>query len=218
MSPILRAASYAAVSMCILAAAIEAAPSFANGQDVQIQQIVPAIDFPVTNEEVPLEVPQAEPAIAVAQDQAAEDEQPAEPVEAKSLNALVAAADTESALSAEEECLAGAIYFESRSESLEGQYAVADVILNRADSGRFPRSLCGVVKQRGQFSFVRGGQFPAIKRGSRDWREAVAIARIAKADRWESGAPNALFFHATHVSPRWKLRRVATIGNHVFYR
>ena len=59
---------------------------------------------------------------------------------------------------------------------------------------------------------------PSINRDSRDWREAVAIARIAEKDRWESAASGALFFHATRVSPRWKLRRVATVGNHVFYR
>lgn len=135
-----------------------------------------------------------------------------------SLSAMVAAEDTAGKLTAEQECLAGAIYFESRSESLEGQLAVAEVIRNRARSGRFASSLCGVVHQPGQFSFVRGGRMPAINRTSRDWKEAVAITRISENDRWESRAPDALFFHATRVSPRWKLRRVATVGNHVFYR
>ena len=61
---------------------------------------------------------------------------------------------------AEQECLARAVYFEAKGEPLRGQLAVAQVILNRTQSGRFPSSVCGVVKQRGQFSFVRGGHFP----------------------------------------------------------
>jgi N-acetylmuramoyl-L-alanine amidase len=95
---------------------------------------------------------------------------------------------------------------------------VAHVVLNRAASGRFPSSICGVVYQRSQFSFIRGGRMPAIATGSQDWREAVAIAQIAKSGLWESPVGKALFFHATHVSPGWKLKRVATIENHVFYR
>src|SRR3546814_1697830 len=65
-------------------------------------------------------------------------------------------------------CLAGAVYFESRGESLAGQLAVAHVIINRAESGRFPSSYCGVVHQRSQFSFVRGGKMPSIRESSRD--------------------------------------------------
>jgi N-acetylmuramoyl-L-alanine amidase len=118
----------------------------------------------------------------------------------------------------EEECLAVAVYFEARSEGHEGQLAVARVIINRAQSGRFPSSLCGVVMQPGQFSFVRGGGFPPIARGSRDWQEAVAIARVARDGLWESRVPKALFFHARRVSPGWRLTRIAAVGNHVFYR
>jgi len=141
------------------------------------------------------------------------------PSEPASLSALVAAVEDNAApLTGDEECLAGAVYFESRNESFEGQHAVADVVINRAQSGRFPASICGVVYQPSQFSFVRGGQMPAVNRASNDWREAVAVARIAMEDRWESAAPKALFFHAARVSPRWRLKRVATVGNHVFYR
>jgi spore germination cell wall hydrolase CwlJ-like protein len=78
--------------------------------------------------------------------------------------------------------------------------------------------LCGVVKQRGQFSFVRGGGFPPIARSSTHWRTAVAIAQIAREDLAEGSAPRALFFHARRVSPGWRLTKVATVGNHVFYR
>ena len=92
------------------------------------------------------------------------------------------------------------------------------MILNRARSGRFPASACAVVKQRGQFSFIRGGRFPAIARTSLAWKRAVAIAHIAVRDLAESPAPKALFFHAKRVSPRWRLTRVAAVGNHIFYR
>ena len=117
------------------------------------------------------------------------------------------------------ECLAGAIYFESKGEPLQGQLSVAEVVLNRARSGRFPASICGVVKQRGQFSVVRGGRLPAVRRDSAAWRKAVAVAHIARAELAEGAAPKALFFHARRVAPGWsRATRVATIGNHVFYR
>ena len=119
---------------------------------------------------------------------------------------------------AQQECLAGAVYFEAKGEPLHGQLSVAEVILNRARSGRFPASACAVVKQRGQFSFIRGGRFPAIARSSLAWKRAVAIAHIAVRDLAESPASKALFFHAKRVSPRWRLTRVAAVGNHIFYR
>jgi len=121
--------------------------------------------------------------------------------------------------SREREGLAVGIYFESKSEPLAGQLAVGEVIANRAHSGgRFPSSYCGVLFQRGQFSFVSGHSWPAISRSSRQWQNAVAIAQIVDQDLKDSGAPGALFFHAKRVSPHWRLTRVASIGNHVFYR
>src|ERR1044071_7535227 len=117
------------------------------------------------------------------------------------------------------ECLATGIYFESKSEPLLGQLAVGKVIANRAKSGgRFPSSYCGVLFQRGQFSFVRGRSLPAVSHSSRQWQTAVAIAKIVDQDLKDSVAENALFFHARYVSPGWRLKRVASIGNHVFYR
>jgi N-acetylmuramoyl-L-alanine amidase len=120
--------------------------------------------------------------------------------------------------SRELECLAGAIYFESKSESLAGQLAVGHVIANRASSGRFPSSYCGVVYQRSQFSFVRGRSMPYIPRASQDWKDAVAIAKIVDQQLHPSPVGKAMFFHARRVSPGWRLTRVATLGNHVFYR
>lgn len=118
----------------------------------------------------------------------------------------------------EHECLAGATYFESKGEPLDGQLAVAQTILNRAHSGRFASTVCGVVMQPGQFSFVRGGGFPPIARSSAQWKQAVAISSIARDGLKKSSVGNALFFHARYVSPGWKLTRLASVGNHVFYR
>jgi hypothetical protein len=142
----------------------------------------------------------------------------AAPASFATLSAAVAAQDMPGTLDRELECLAGATYFESRGEPLEGQLAVAEVIINRAESGRFADSICGVVHQRGQFSFVRGGKMPSINRDSRAWREALAVAQVAQDEEWESSASDALFFHARRVSPKWRLKRVATVGNHIFYR
>jgi spore germination cell wall hydrolase CwlJ-like protein len=121
--------------------------------------------------------------------------------------------------SRELECLATGIYFESKGEPLAGQLAVGQVIANRAASrGRFPPTYCGVLFQRGQFSFVHGGRLPSVPRANNQWQTAVAIAKIVDQNLKESAVGNALFFHARYVSPGWHAKRVASIGNHVFYR
>jgi N-acetylmuramoyl-L-alanine amidase len=135
------------------------------------------------------------------------------------LPSLVAQLRSSEPGSRELECLAVGVYFESKSEPLAGQLAVGQVIANRAHSGgRFPSTYCGVLFQRGQFSFVRGKSLPRVPRASRQWQNAVAIAKIVDEDLKDSAAENALFFHAKRVSPGWRLKRVASIGNHVFYR
>jgi spore germination cell wall hydrolase CwlJ-like protein len=120
---------------------------------------------------------------------------------------------------AEQDCLAKAIYFEARSESLEGQLAVAEVILNRAASGIYPPSICEVVTQPAQFSFIRGGKFPPVNKASEAWRRAIAVADIARKELADAVAPNVLWYHATYVAPSWgrRLTRVAQIGTHIFY-
>jgi hypothetical protein len=137
---------------------------------------------------------------------------------ASSLRELVQAQDSQLQLDKQAECLAGAIYFESKGESLEGQLAVARVILARVKSPRFPNSICGVVFEKSQFSFVRGGKMPRIDRGHGHWRNAKAIAQIALADAWKSPMEGALFFHAKYVNPKWRLTRLGSVGLHVFYR
>jgi hypothetical protein len=114
-------------------------------------------------------------------------------------------------------CLATAVYFESKGEPLDGQLAVAQVIMNRVEDGRFGRDICAVVKAPKQFSFIRGGAMPD-PRGLAQWDTAHAIALIAISGSWPEVVPDATHFHATRVSPGWKLRRVATVGRHVFYR
>lgn len=116
------------------------------------------------------------------------------------------------------ECLAAGIYFESKSEPLAGQLAVGDVIVNRARSGRFADTYCGVLFQRGQFSFVRGKSWPRINKQGKQWKTAVAIAKIVDRDLKDSAVGKAMFFHAKRVRPGWRLKRIAAIGNHIFYR
>ena len=116
-------------------------------------------------------------------------------------------------------CLAGAIYFEAKGEPLAGQLAVAEVVINRAKSGRFPTDVCAVVTQRGQFGFVRGGQIPSIDEGRTAYRTALAVARVALADAWDSPAPAALYFNTPNRRPGGPhLVKIASVGNHVFWR
>lgn len=124
-------------------------------------------------------------------------------------------------------CLTKALYFEARGESLKGQFAVAEVILNRVDSPKYPNSVCGVVEQGGRGSC----QFSYQCDGARDVmgeRQAADLAgRIARVmlDGAALGAPRSLTYGATHfhtraVVPSWSRRfeRTAAIGAHLFYK
>ncbi|WP_129793518.1 cell wall hydrolase [Sphingosinicella sp. CPCC 101087] len=173
-----------------------------SGTPVAMHAMAPALPAPA-------------PTLAPAVVQSEEDE---EALEGRPLSELVAEFASRETTDEETDCLARAVYFESKGEPLTGQLTVAEVIINRAESGRFPSTICGVVRQRGQFSFVRGGRIPTPPPGSRDWRTAVGVAHVAMRDLADGGAPRALFFHARHVRPGWRLTRVATVGNHIFYR
>jgi spore germination cell wall hydrolase CwlJ-like protein len=136
------------------------------------------------------------------------------------LDALVGTYEAAAPADREQECLANAVYFESRGEPIEGQLAVAQVVMNRAASGRYPADLCEVITQKAQFSFIRHGRFPAADKASEAWRKAVAIAKIAEAKVADAGIPSdCLWYHATYVSPGWgkRLNRQAQIGLHIFY-
>src|ERR1700676_3912093 len=126
------------------------------------------------------------------------------------------------------QCLAENIYFEARGEPLEGQYAVAEVTLNRRWAHNFPHTICEVVHETrwdpnrrrfvADFSWTELGTLSP--QDGPAWKQAVAVASAAYDDLVTPVVPGALFYHATRVRPGWSRDRkaVATIGNHVFYR
>ncbi len=208
MNTKLRYASTIAVAATLITTLISAEGSGAAAKSLPA---APAIEFSSQAIIQPLPAP----AVEAATDEAA----PAHPsIDATSLTQLVAETPTPSDLSNELACLAGAIYFEAKGETLAGQLAVGRVIVARSRSGRFPASYCGVVYQRSQFSFVQGHGMPSINKSGRAWTEAARIARIAHEGSWKSPVEGALFFHAARVSPNWRLTRLARIDNHIFYR
>ena len=136
------------------------------------------------------------------------------------LYALVDKFATNAQLDQQTNCLATAVYFEARGESVEGQLAVARVVMNRAASGRYPPDWCGVVKQPAQFSFVRHGEFPYVDTSSYAWQKAEAVAELAAANVVPSLSNDVLWYHADYVAPAWRrsLTEVQQIGAHIFYR
>lgn len=136
------------------------------------------------------------------------------------LNAL----DSES-LSEEGRCLAQAVYFEARSEPLEGQLAVAQVVLNRAGKPNYPDTICGVVFQnealrhRCQFSFACDGLSDQPYE-EEAWDLATRIAFVALTGRWEDITDGADHYHANYVRPSWSdhLMPTSQHGSHIFYR
>lgn len=139
------------------------------------------------------------------------------------LEAAIAAAAPEG--DAEWECMTQALYFEARGETLEGQIGVAEVILNRRDSGRYPGTVCGVVQQGTgekwmcQFSYYCDGLSDTVG-DQESWERMGRIARVMI-----DGAPRrltegAMFYHTKGVSPYWadEFFQTAEIGAHLFYR
>ena len=206
-----------AVTLVASFAGAEETGSIAFAAEADGETIVSETEL--TDEVVPVFV-EGEVVQELPEETEATQEIPAEAPKAESLNALVSAMPAAGQLSEEMRCLAGAVYFESRGEPLEGQLAVAQVVINRSESRQFPSSYCGVVYQRAQFSFVRGGKMPRIKQGSAAWKRAKAVARIAHQGLWDSEADDSLYFHANYVRPSWAKRKVAraTIKTHIFYR
>ena len=160
----------------------------------------------------------SQPVIQTIAPEQVDTAEPQDAITASSLADLVENTQAPATLSDELECLAGAIFFEAKGESLAGQLAVGRVIIARSQSGRFPASYCGVVYQPSQFSFIRGRSMPAINRSGRQWQNALRVAVIADQGTWKSPVEGAMFFHAAHVSPRWGKARMAKIDGHIFYR
>ena len=136
------------------------------------------------------------------------------------LSALVDKYSSGPALGIEANCIATAVYFEARGEAVEGQLAVARVVMNRAASGKYPASWCAVVKQPAQFSFVQHGQFPWVDTSSTAWARAQGVTRLAMANVVPSLTTDVLWYHADYVAPSWghRLSFAQKIGQHIFYR
>ncbi len=126
---------------------------------------------------------------------------------------------------AEWACLTEALYFEARGESFKGISAVAEVIINRQKSSRFPNSVCAVISQG--VGGKRGCQFSYKCDGKAEvYHEPKAYARVAKMaklkldGRLTKVTGGALFYHTTAVRPSWsrKFRRTAQVGVHLFYK
>lgn len=123
------------------------------------------------------------------------------------------------------ECLAEALYFEARGETIAGQFAVAEVILNRVDSAKFPGSVCGVVNQGTgrkyacQFTYTCDGYAEVINE-PRAYQRVAKVARIMLDGAERKLTDGATFYHTKAVRPRWaaKFQRTTTIGVHHFYR
>lgn len=123
------------------------------------------------------------------------------------------------------QCLAEALYFEARGESVPGQFAVGEVILNRVDSANYPGSLCGVINQGTgrkyacQFSYTCDGN-PTVVRDQDAWEQVGKVARVLLDGTPRDLTDGATHFHTHAVSPSWSRRftRTAEIGAHLFYR
>lgn len=220
-----RAALTAASFACVLGTAAISAPSFATDADAgSATAMLAAVTAPLLAVDAKtLAARSAAEASDFSTDAgqsgsaALDDGSSAEALDPQSLADLVAANSSDSTANEEDRCLATSVYFESKGEPLNGQLAVAQTILNRARSGHFPETVCDVVKQPGQFSFLRRGEVPDAPE-NHAWRTAVAVAKIARDGLWKEVAPAALYFHARRVSPGWGRMRVASIGHHVFFR
>lgn len=141
---------------------------------------------------------------------------------------VAATASTPAAtLGDETKCLALSVYWEGKTETREGQLAVAHTVLNRARNPKFPNTICGVVAQKPdgakkgcQFSWWCDGKRDEPK-DDQDWQEAVASARAAMKAEAADPTGGALYFHSSKIRPpAWtaKRRRLTRIGDHIFYR
>lgn len=120
-------------------------------------------------------------------------------------------------------CLARNIYYEARGEDIKAQIAVANVTINRVKHSKYPDSICKVIHQPYQFSWTTGYKRPhESKVDIEAWRLAVKIARNAINGKYGDVTRGATHYHSVRVKPSWaksrKVKRVARIGKHVFYR
>ena len=122
-------------------------------------------------------------------------------------------------------CLSEALYFEARGETVKGQFAVAEVIMNRMKSERFPSSACAVINQgtgkkyQCQFTYTCDGRKEVIKE-RRAFDRVSKVARLALDGHAPKLTQGATHYHTTAVRPRWSrvYTKTASIGTHIFYR
>jgi spore germination cell wall hydrolase CwlJ-like protein len=125
------------------------------------------------------------------------------------------------------DCLARNIYHEAGGEPFEGKVAVAQVTINRAESGQFPSDICQVVYQKNvvyekvlcQFSWYCSG--PSVKKPMNGpiYIESMEVAKKVLLEGFRlPSINNALYFHADYINPGWKRERVAKVGRHIFYK
>ena len=124
------------------------------------------------------------------------------------------------------DCLTRNIYWEAASEPFEGKVGVAQVTLNRVESGKFAPTVCGVVYQKNKFYQMVVCQFSCYCESNHKirpvlpalWKESEEVAKKVLLEKFRlPSLENALFYHADYVSPGWKLPRIEKIGNHIFY-
>lgn len=138
-------------------------------------------------------------------------------------------------LDKELKCLADNIYYEAGAEPFEGRVAVAQVTLNRVESGKFPNTICGVISQKTKIMTIDENAKPINKiicqfswfcttkrvgptSKNNTWEDSMEVAKMVLLDGYRIPIlENALYFHATHVRPGWKLPKVIKVGNHIFY-
>jgi spore germination cell wall hydrolase CwlJ-like protein len=125
------------------------------------------------------------------------------------------------------DCLAKNIYYEAGGEPFEGKVAVAQVTINRAESGQFPNDICKVVYQKNivyekvlcQFSWYCENASAMKPRNAAMFKESEMVARQVLLENFRlPSLKYALYFHATHINPKWNREKVAQIGGHVFYK
>ena len=125
------------------------------------------------------------------------------------------------------ECLARNIYYEAGNQPFEGKVAVAQVTINRAESGQFPKDICQVVYQKNvvyervlcQFSWYCETATMMRPKNSAVFKESEMVARQVLLEGFRlPSLKNALYFHATHINPKWNREKVAVIAGHVFYK
>jgi len=125
------------------------------------------------------------------------------------------------------ECLARNIYYEAGGEPFEGKVAVAQVTINRSESGVFPSDICRVVYQKNvvydkvlcQFSWYCEGPARVPPKHAAAYKESEIVAKQVLLEGFRlPGLKEAMYFHAKHINPQWKKEKVAVIGGHIFYK